>query len=144
MNLITYPQHNVFDFVDEISNWMDRSHSHRPSKPTLHWPRVNAWERENEYLLEAEVPGMTNEDIHLELLNDHLVIKGIMPRGADKESPQYKIWEFEPNNFERSFWLGETINQDKISAKTEHGMLYVNLPKKAKAQLRKIEITPGA
>lgn len=143
MNLITYRPQDVFNVVDGINEWMSGSFSNPPEGPKHNWPRVNVWEKENEFFLEAEVPGMKEDDIHLEVLNDQLLIKGTVTREANETQPQYKIREFDRTDFERSFRLGEVVDQEKISAKTENGMLYVTLPKKAKAQPRKIEITPG-
>lgn len=143
MNLITYRPQNSYNVADEIRELFGNSLVNRPVQPTQNVPRVNAWEKENEYVLEMEVPGMKKEDIHLEVLNDQLVIKSEVNRDAEEAQPQYKIWEFERTSFERSFRLGEAVDQEKISAKTENGMLYVTLPKKEKAQPRKIEITPG-
>ncbi len=143
MNLIAYRPQNPYNVVDEIKEWMEHSLPQRPARPSHYAPRVNAWEQENEFVMEMEVPGFKDEDISLEVLNDQLVVKGTVTRNAKEAPPEYKIWEFERTGFERSFRLGEVVDQEKISAKIENGMLFVTLPKKEKAQPRKITITPG-
>ncbi len=145
MNLIAYRPQNAFDISQEVRDWMNQYYSSPLQAPTSLWPRINVWEQENGFTLEAEVPGMKSEDIELEVLNNQLTIKGSVMKDANNEATQrnYRIREFEQAHFERSFHLGEEIDQEKISARTENGILHVTLPKKEKALPRRIEVSPG-
>ena len=90
MNLITYRRDNAVDFADEIREWMNRSYSHRPAKP----PKTvlgSTHGKKSKYILETEVHGMESEHINLEVLNDHLIIKGAITRDANEELPQYRV-----------------------------------------------------
>lgn len=86
--------------------------------------------------LEMVVTGFSKEDIHIELDNDVLTVKSKEAEGENKRS-QFA------SAFERHFKLTKLIDQEAISAHTENGILYINLPKTAEAikkPARSIEI----
>lgn len=139
MNLMTCRPENFFSVADEIRDFLnDREAS--ASHVAQGWPRVNIFERENEYVLEAEVPGMKPEEIHIEALNDHLVLRGSVGAENNDASAQYRVREFSRAGFERGFRIGDAVDQEKISARIADGILTVRLLKKEKAQPRKIRI----
>ena len=106
-------------------------------------PAINVIERETEYEVEVAAPGMTKEDFKINLTPENeLVIsleKKVEKGNADKEEQkkenakkrgQYLRHEFSYTTFRQSFTLPETVNAEKISAKMEHGVLKIELPKK--------------
>lgn len=102
-------------------------------------PAVDIWESETTLVLQADFPGVRKDDVEINLDQDVLTING---RVAIDEyeglRPAYS--EYNVGNFYRRFSLGEAIDQEKISADMNAGVLTVTLPKKEKLQPRKIMV----
>jgi HSP20 family protein len=103
-------------------------------------PAVDIWESEQALVLQADVPGVLKDDVEINLDQDVLTISGRVALDEyDRLRPVYS--EFNVGNYFRRFSLGETIDQAAISADMQDGVLTVTLPKKEKAQPRKITVT---
>ena len=141
MNIVTYnPVSELEKFFNTDKffnrNWRDEF----PYAKKEETPRVNITEHENEYFLVAEVPGMSEKDVNLEVHNDVLKLTGKKEATSDKEGEVYHIHEFHHDSFERSFKLGKEVDTDKVTAKLEDGVLKVTLPKKHEVKAKKIDI----
>ena len=102
-------------------------------------PAVDILENQNEIMILADMPGVDGKDVDIDLRNDVLTIRGsIGPVEDEKEVPVYS--EYGWGDYFRQFTLAETIDQNKISAKMENGVLRLNLPKKEKVKPKKIEV----
>lgn len=102
-------------------------------------PTVDIWESEQALVLQADVPGVKKDDVEINLDQDVLTISGrVSLDDYNGLRPVYS--EFNVGNFFRRFSLGETIDQAAITADMEEGVLTVTLPKKEKAQPRKITV----
>ncbi len=106
--------------------------------------KVNIVENEDNYTLMAEVPGIKEKDIDLEIKDGLLTLKGHTDESHEKEENQYRMREFSRRSFERSFRIGEGVDQDKISAKLENGVLTVSLPKKEEAKPKTVKVEIGS
>ena len=104
------------------------------------FPKVNVTETDNSFYLEAETPGMQDNDINIKVHNGVLTIKGHKLNKSDKEKENYHIREFSSESFERSFRLSDRVNTEKVSAKIENGILNVDLPKHEQMKPLKIEV----
>ena len=107
-------------------------------------PKVNIVENENEFLLTAEVPGMVEDDIDVEIKEGVLSLRGHTKEEKETTEDNYRIREFRSQNFERSFRLGDQVNPEKVVAKLEKGILRVTLGKKEIAKPKKVEIKIGS
>ena len=98
-------------------------------------------ETENEYLVEAELPGVKKEDISLEYKDNNLTISAKRDETIDKEKDNYVRKERHHGTFSRTFYV-EDIKEDSISAKFDNGELIVTLPKlpKTEEKVNKIDI----
>jgi HSP20 family protein len=105
-------------------------------------PAVNVEETNDELLLTAELPGLTEEDISIELENNVLCISGEKreERTEGDEERRYHLWERRYGSFQRTFTLPRTVKADDIRAHFDKGILKVTMPKVAEAKGRKIEI----
>ena len=129
-------------FSRGLMNWSTSNFSN--SDTTL--PAVNIKETDNSYLVEMAAPGMKKEDFKIELDNNVLTISSEKSEesqeGSDKE--RYSRREFSYQSFQRSFALPkEVVDEDKIEARYQEGVLNLRIPKKEKAKQkppRKIEI----
>ena len=105
-------------------------------------PRVNVEESKDELVLSAELPGMTHDDVSIELENSVLTISGekTEQRTEGEEERRYHLWERRYGAFQRSFTLPRTVKSDDIRAGFENGILTIRMPKVAEAKTRKIAI----
>ena len=107
-------------------------------------PKVNIVENENEFLLTAEVPGMEEKDINVEINEGVLSLRGNAKQEKETKDENFRIREFRSQNFERSFRLGDQVDPEKVVAKLEKGVLRVSLGKKEIAKPKKVEIKIGS
>jgi len=111
-------------------------------QPRVIQPLVNIHEEEKEVTLEAEMVGLTKDDISLDLKGNELILKGRTGR-ADNSAPKgYTVVHKErcPLEYLRTFVIGNDIDKSKIGAQYENGILRVKLTKSEEAQPKKIEI----
>jgi HSP20 family protein len=101
---------------------------------------VDIWENEQALTLQADLPGVSKDEVEINLDKDVLTIGGRVGVGEyEGLRPLYS--EYNVGNFFRRFTLGETIDQGKISADMDDGVLTVTLPKRESAQPRRIKIS---
>jgi len=105
-------------------------------------PEVDIFETEKAITLLADIPGVKPEKLNIDLRDNILTITGDVDRleGTDEE---VLVMEYETGRYYRQFTLSEVIDQSKIDAKLNLGVLRLRLPKVAKATPRKIAITAG-
>ena len=111
--------------------------------PTGAWiPAVNVEEAADELVLTAELPGMREEDVSVDIENNILTIRGEKREAREEgdEGYRYHVWERGYGRFHRSFTLPSTVQADAIQAEFEAGILTVRLPKAPEAKSRSIEI----
>jgi HSP20 family protein len=105
-------------------------------------PEVDIFETDHAITLLADIPGVKPEKLNIDLRDNILTITGDVDRlqAADEE---LLVMEYETGRYYRQFTLSEVIDQTKIDAKLNLGVLRLRLPKVAKAAPRKIAITAG-
>ncbi len=96
---------------------------------SYHPLRVDIKEKDKEYVLEAEIPGVDKDDILLELKDNVLTIAVERKEEVNEEKENYIRRERRYGSFRRSFYVDD-VDQDKIKAKFKNGVLKVKLPKK--------------
>lgn len=104
-------------------------------------PAVDLVESEEEYRLDAELPGMSADDIDVEVQEGDLVIHGEKESEEEGEGRDYRFTERSYGEFYRRFSLPTSVDAGAISARFENGVLTVRIPKKEQEAGRKIEIT---
>lgn len=103
-------------------------------------PLTNIIEKEKEVVLEAEMVGLTCDDIELELTGKELAILGKHRGNSVPEGYTVLYRERCPLEYRRSFTLGSVIKKESINAKYENGVLRVTLPKTKETLSKKIKI----
>jgi len=111
---------NLFDDI-----W---SGAQMPSAPAF---RVDISEDDKAFYIDAELPGLTKEQISLIIEDDMLTIKAERKQETDETKKDYHRVERMSGSFSRSFNLGEVIDQNTIQADFENGILSIILPKAA-------------
>lgn len=99
-------------------------------------PKVNIRETSDAYYVDMAVPGMKKSDFEINLEDQLLSISTHIKEENEYENENYTRREFGYSAFKRSFTLPETINEDKIKAEYNDGILSIHLPKKEEAKQR--------
>lgn len=99
-------------------------------------PAVNVIENKDVYELELAIPGYSKDEVKLEIENNVLTISAEFEQNKEETVP-YSRREFIKTSFERSFTLPRSIDQDKVEAKFENGILNVKLPRKGDLIVKK-------
>ena len=100
--------------------------------------RTNIEELENDYIVTVEVPGVSKKDITIDYEDGYLTIA--VEKKEDNSNKNYIRKEITDASFSRSFYL-EDVNEDKIKAKLEDGILTIKIEKvKQEVKGRKIKI----
>ena len=95
-------------------------------------PKVNVIEEKEHFELEIAIPGVSKDDISIDVENDNLNISHKEKEESEKKAV-YNRREFDYSHFERSFHLPKTIDSGKIKARMDNGILTINLPKREEA-----------
>lgn len=114
----------------------------RPNNVNAWSPAVDVRESDKELRLEVEIPGMNPEDVEITAENGVLTIRG-EKRGERKEGDEqsrYHLVERSYGSFMRSFQLPQGLDESKIEADYNQGILSVHIPKTALPQPRRIQI----
>lgn len=96
-------------------------------------PAVNIIENDNDFVLELSAPGFKKDDFNIELDNDLLTISSEVKTENQVKEEKFTKKEFSYNSFKRTFTLPETIDEGKINAVYENGILKLVIPKKEEA-----------
>ncbi len=100
----------------------------------LNVPAVNITERKDDYLVSLAVPGLKKEDFKIDVEGNLLTISSEKEEQKEEEDERYTRKEYNYSSFERSFTLPDEVNQDKIDARYQGGVLKLSLPKKEEAK----------
>ena len=122
------------------SNWLDDIFNRDlPSVFTSNFntgvlPKVNIKETADNYVVEMAVPGLKKSDFKLDLDHHLLSISTEKKETHEEQQENYTRKEFGYSAFKRTFTLPETVDDDKISANYQDGILNILLPKKEEAK----------
>jgi HSP20 family protein len=108
--------------------------SRETSLRTSFMPDLDISDTEDEILVSAELPGMEPEDIDIQLSGNTLMISGEKSSEKEQKGKRYYRQERSYGSFRRSIPLPDEIDQDKIDASYQRGVLKVSLPKTAEAK----------
>ena len=93
-------------------------------------PAVNITENKEDYKLSVAAPGLKKDDFKIDVEGNMLTISSEKEDSKEEKDERYTRKEYSYSSFSRSFALPEEVNQEKIEAKYQDGVLKVTLPKK--------------
>jgi HSP20 family protein len=111
---------------------------------TRQWvPPVDLVEADDHFVLKADLPGLSEADVSIEVQDGALTISG--ERKAEHETQERGWYRIERSfgSFSRSLTLPDGVDTDAISASFEHGVLEVRVPKPEQRKPRRVEISAG-
>ncbi len=108
-------------------------------------PTLDLGASDDAYTVSVEVPGVDEKDVHLEIADDTLTIRGEKKQEKEDKAKDFYRMERSYGAFQRVLSLPEDVDQDGIQAKFKKGVLTVTLPRKAlpESQVKKIEVQSG-
>ncbi|RJQ15054.1 MAG: Hsp20/alpha crystallin family protein [Nitrospiraceae bacterium] len=136
------PFERMDEFIDEFFR--------RPFGRTL-WPRpmieemapspsVDIFEEGDDIILKTELPGMTKDDIEINLTDDTITLSGEKKKEEKIERKNYYRLERSFGSFSRSFTLPAEVQSDKAKASFKSGVLEVRVPKSEEARKKEVKI----
>jgi HSP20 family protein len=138
---------------DEMNRVFERFEGGWPgwTLPAPRWPKslmvpdLDVHENDKSICVEAELPGVDEKDVSVTFSNGYLTIKGEKRAEHEEKKENYYLAERSFGSFERSLRLPDTVDDSKIDARFEKGVLRITAPKRPEAQKaeRKIAITKG-
>ena len=104
------------------------------------FPKLNLWQAEDGLILTAEIPGLAAEHLELTLKDQVLTLSGEFPKREAHSERQYLQVEQAQGKFSRQLQLPYPVQISDIKAKSDRGILRVELPKSPAAELHTITI----
>ena len=104
-------------------------------------PSVDVIEREDSFVVQAELPGMKREGIDISVTDNTLSISGERNLETEVKKGEYHRRERSYGRFSRSMSLPANVDADKIKASFEDGVLEIILPKTAESKTKKITVS---
>ena len=143
MSLVRWdPFQDSGDLLQRFNQLLTRTAAPNAGENTSYaWrPAADIIEKENEFLIKAELPEVNKDDIHIDLQDGVLSIRG--ERKMEKEHEEDKVHRVESfyGSFSRSFRLPDNVDVEKITAESKDGVIRIHVPKTEAAKPRSVEI----
>lgn len=107
-------------------------------------PAMDLAETENDFVLRADLPGLSEEDVNIELEDNVLTISGQRKSEHEEHKEGFHRVERGYGSFTRSLTLPEGVNAEAIKASFDRGVLEVRIPKPEERKPRKVAISVGS
>jgi len=132
---------NLFDdfFSDPFGMMIPQGRDPLYGKHAKNLMKTDVRETESTYELDVDLPGFTKDEVNVELKNGYLTIQAA--KGLDKDQSDKKGKYIRQERYagacSRTFYVGEEVEPEDVTAKFENGILQLSIPKAAKKQLPK-------
>ncbi|MFK7815161.1 MAG: Hsp20/alpha crystallin family protein [Gammaproteobacteria bacterium] len=134
------PMDTFREFSGELDRMFNTNAAGYTDTATDWVPAVDIKEAKDAYEVVADVPGVEPKDIDVSLEDGVLTVKGERKSESTDKGTGFTRTERAYGSFYRRFTLPDTADADKITAKTEHGVLKLHIPKKEKVLPKKISV----
>jgi HSP20 family protein len=113
----------------------------RPVRQAAHWPAVSIIESDQAFVVSAEVPGFTPEQVNVTVHEGVLTLQGEAHVETHEESEGRLVYsERRDRSFKRTFTLNTEVKADAVTAVVKDGLLTVTLPKAESSTPRRVEV----
>jgi len=129
-----------FDEVQRLQKEMNRLFSGFSQTLSYDFPPINVWMSENDVIVTAELPGIDAGDVDISVVGDSLTLSGVRESDKLKDGESYHRQERSFGRFTRTIKLPFHVEEDKVDARYEKGMLQVTLPRAEAEKPKKIAI----
>ncbi|MDW3094626.1 MAG: Hsp20/alpha crystallin family protein [Gammaproteobacteria bacterium] len=132
---------NAFPQMKDLSRFFNMEMDDDNTLTSGNWtPAVDIAEKEDHFLIEADVPGVDPEDIEVSMENGYLTVKGERESESKDEKDGYSRVERLHGSFYRRFSLPETADLENVSATSNKGVLEIKVGKAEVAKPKKISV----
>ena len=141
---------NPFREIEQMERMMDETFGRPqiwrrlPEEEYVWSPTIEIYEKENNYIVRMELPGVNSEDVDISMSGDTLTVKGERKLPEEIKDEEYQLCEVCYGSFTRTLTLPEPVNAEKIEAKFENGVLNLRIPKAEEAKPKQIKIQSRA
>ena len=104
-------------------------------------PAIDVFEKDDKFVVKAELPGMKEEDIDVSVVGDTLTIKGERKAESEVKKDDYYYCERSYGSFSRSLAIPLNVDAKRIEANYEDGVLEINLPKVPEVKPKKVSVS---
>jgi HSP20 family protein len=132
------PSHELFRWGWSFDHGLDCGANHQASLAFL--PEVDIEEREDAFLLRADLPGVSEKEIEVKVEDGVLHLSGRREETQEETKSGRTLRERRTGAFKRSFRLGPTVDAERISASYKNGVLTLVLPKREETKPRAIRV----
>lgn len=136
------PFGDILDLQKEINRLFNLSLA-RTTRPYVEgeWaPAINVYKKGDKYILEAELPGLSKNDVNITVLNNVITISGEKKQEKEIKEDDYYCYERSYGKFSRSFELPAEVEPSKVKASFTNGVLKAELPVAESAKPKQIKI----
>jgi HSP20 family protein len=140
------PEHRLdpFRMMDALLRWDPFPGDWGGVSQTLDFaPRFDVKETKDAYVINADLPGVKDEELDVSLSGNLLTISGKREEEHREEGESYYAMERSHGSFARSFTMPDGVDAENVSADLKRGVLTLRIPKKPEAQPKRIEIGKG-
>mgnify|MGYP003288634841 CR=1 FL=1 len=139
------PMGNLVSFQDEMNRMFNQffrgGNGEEAGWGLRTWtPPVDIYETDDALVLKAELPGVSKDEVSVEVHQNTLILRGQRKHEAEVKEENYHRVERAYGTFQRSFVLPTMVDQDKVQATFKDGVLELHLPKSEAAKPRRIAI----
>ena len=147
MALVHYKRRDPWQSLNELQNEMNDvfstwfGNSDYPAvRDDIMAPTVDMWEDDNMVHVEADLPGMDQKDINVDLKGNTLHISANKEEKKEEKKKNYYRTERYQGGFYRSLELPSAVDNEKIKAAYKNGVLSITVPKREEAKERSIRV----
>jgi HSP20 family protein len=140
------PRGNLQSFQDEMNRMFEQffrgGTGEEAGWGVRTWaPPVDIYETDDALILKAELPGVSKDDVSIEIHQNTLILRGQRKHEAEVKEEQYHRVERAYGTFQRSFMLPTLVDQEHVQATYHDGVLELRLPKSEAAKPKRVAIT---
>src|SRR5690348_3918258 len=133
---------NLSSLQEQVNRLFESNFPSRGSESTLTaWaPAVDVYETENELVIKADLPDVSDKDLDVRVENNMLTIHGERKFEQKVKEENYLRMERSYGSFTRSFSLPKSVNTEAIKAEYKDGVLNITLPKRAESKPKQVKV----
>jgi HSP20 family protein len=125
-----------------FNTFFDASTPGSGQTPTRRWiPAMDVVETDGEFVLRADLPGLSQDDVNIELEDNVLTVSGQRKAEHEERKEGYYRVERSSGSFSRALTLPEGVDPEKVTANFDRGVLEVRIPKPEQRKPRKVTIS---
>ncbi|BBA69081.1 Hsp20/alpha crystallin family protein [Geobacter sulfurreducens] len=144
MAIVKYsPFRDMMNMQEQMNRLLDLAWSKQGGEELREgaWqPPVDIFEDENAVIIKAELPGIDQKDIEVRIEDNTLTIRGERKHEEEVRKENYHRVERYYGGFQRSFSIPATIDQEKVRASSDKGVLTITLPKREEVKPKQITV----